>query len=199
MLYGFDELDLYISLVTLAVFLVILLFRKRSFSSLLCCFIFGVYLIGVMSVVVFPIFIPGPDLIDQQGIMWQNINLVPFNFGKCSIMYICDEQIKQMIQNIILTIPFGFGLNFLVRLKARDFIWLPFAVGLGFEMTQFVVSQGLAHALDIDDVILNAAGVFVGYGCFRVFGWFYIIAMQFFKIKPRWLFAYIYEVVSQAV
>ncbi len=192
MLYQFDELAFFICLAALAVLLIVLRFQKRSFSYLLFFLIFGVYLIGVVNVVIFPIYVPDPNLAGQR-IFWSNVNLVLFYFGDCSIDSLCRDQI---LQNIILTIPFGFGVSFIAQLKARDFIWLSLAVGLGFEVTQFVVSQGGFHSLDVNDVMLNTAGVLLGYGCFRVFGWLYIIGMQFFKIKPRWLFAYIYDAVS---
>ena len=199
MLYEFDEITLAISLGILAILLIVLAIKKRSFSYLLFFLIFGIYIIGVISVVIFPILVPGPEdaATIWQRLHWirQNINLVPFNFGDyCNdIRSVCGEQI---IQNIILTMPFGFGICFIAPLKARDFFWLPFAVGLGFEISQFVISQGSFHAFDINDVILNAAGIIIGYACFRIFGWMYRGTIHLLKINPRWLFAYVYDVVK---
>jgi glycopeptide antibiotics resistance protein len=195
MLYNFDESAFFVCITTLALLLIILRFQKRSFSYLLFFLIFGIYMIGVVSVVIFPIYY-GPDAVIMTGReFWSNINLIPFNFGDCQIERICREQI---IQNIILTMPFGFGVSFIARLRARDFVWLPFAVGLGFEITQFMISKGGFHALDINDALLNAAGVWLGYACFRVFAWLYAAIMQRFGGKPWGVFAFIQDVVSRA-
>jgi glycopeptide antibiotics resistance protein len=194
MLYEFDEPVLCVCLATLALLLVILRFQKRSFSYLLFFLIFGIYMIGVVSVVIFPIAVPDPGAMEQWGFR-PAINLIPFNFGECFMYDICVEQI---IQNILLTMPFGFGVSFIARLQARDFVWLPLAVGLGFELSQFMVSRGSFHSLDINDVLLNAAGVLLGYGCFRAFAWVYTVVTQRLGVKPWGVFAYIQDVVSRA-
>lgn len=195
MLYNFDEITLCICLAVLAALLTFLAFKKRSFSSLLFFLIFGIYMIGVIYFVIFPIWLPGPDAGSFiERLHWNSnfVNMLPFAFD-CSYADICREQ---MIDNIILTMPFGFGIRFLAPLKAKDFLWLPFAVGVGLEISQFVISQGGFHTLDINDMILNATGVVVGYILFRIFGWFYRGAIHLLKINPRWLFAYVYRVVS---
>ena len=193
MRYNFDANALYACLALLAVCLIIVTFKKRSFSYSLFALVFGFYLIGVVSVVIFPIYLLNPAFDGQN--YGHDVNLIPFNFGpSCTTSY--DACLWQIRDNIILTIPFGFGICFLAPLNARDFIWLPFVVGLGLEISQFVVSHGYAHSLDINDVILNAAGVLIGYACFRVFGWIYRGALEFLKINPRWVFAAIYDVVK---
>ncbi|MGC1378916.1 MAG: VanZ family protein [Anaerolineales bacterium] len=194
MLYNFDEAALYVCLTTLAMLLVILRFQKRSFSYLLFFLIFGIYMIGVVSVVIFPIAMPDPGAMEQWGFR-PSINLIPFNFGNCFMYDICVEQI---IQNVILTMPFGFGVSFIARLRARDFVWLPLAIGLGFEFSQFMVSRGGFHALDINDVLLNAAGAWLGYACFRAFAWLYRAVTRRLGINPWGVFAYIQDVVSRA-
>jgi glycopeptide antibiotics resistance protein len=193
MLYAFDENAFFVCLAILSVFLIVVTIKKRSFSYSLFFFIFGIYMLNVIRLVIFPIFIHDPATLGQLG-LWLNINLIPFNFGAhCAEHAPCLRQIRD---NILLTIPFGFGIRFIAPLKARDFIWLPFAVGFGLEISQFVVSLGSFHSLDINDVILNAAGVAIGYGCFRVFGWIYRNVLNQLKINPRWVFGYIDQVVK---
>jgi len=191
--YWFDENALYTCLTILAILLIIVTIKKRSFSYSLFFMIFGVYMINVISLVIFPIMLPNPEVARQQN-LWLNINLIPFNFGRDCAEY--DPCLWQIRDNILLTMPFGFGICFIAPLKARDFIWLPLAVGFGFEISQLVISRGSFHSLDINDVILNAAGVAIGYGCFRVFGWMYKNVLNLLKINPRWVFAYIYNVVK---
>lgn len=192
MLYHFDEAAIYI-ISALILLLIILAFKKRSFSYLLFFLIFSVYIINVINLVIFPIWIPGPEApAFIERFPW-GINLIPFYFGRCDLGNICQEQI---FQNILLTIPFGFGICFIAPLKARDFRWLPLAVGLGFEISQFIISQGGMHSFDINDILLNATGVILGYTCFRIFGWLYRGAIHRLRINPRWVFEYMYEVVS---
>jgi glycopeptide antibiotics resistance protein len=197
MLYDFDELALYVGLVILTLLTILLRFRKSSFSYMLCFWIFGIYLLTVLSLVVFPIYIreTGSDL---PLIWWSNINLIPFNFGDCQFDDLCAIRNIQIIQNILLTIPFGFGISFVAPVKARDFIWLPLAIGLGFESAQFVTSLGYFHTLDINDVLLNAIGVFLGYAIFRLFGWLYTATLKHLQITPWGLFAYVDEVSAKS-
>jgi len=51
------------------------------------------------------------------------------------------------------------------------------------------------RAIDINDVILNTIGVALGYGVFRIFGVIYSFIIRKFKQQPRYIFAYIYDVV----
>ena len=108
--------------------------------------------------------------------------------------------VRAIIDNIFLTIPFGFGLNFLARVKPRNFLWLAVAVGLGFEFTQLVLSIAFRsgyRAVDINDVLLNATGILLGYALFRAFAWATIKVTEHFCIKHKRLFADIYAIVLQ--
>jgi len=108
--------------------------------------------------------------------------------------------VRSILDNIILTIPFGFGVNFLVRVKPKNVFWLSTAVGLGFELSQLILSTVFRsgfRAVDINDAILNATGVLLGYAFFRAFAWSYLKATEHFSIKHKWLFAEIYDVVFQ--
>ncbi len=179
----------------LGIILIILRRRKRSFWYLLFFSIFWCYLLFVVSVIVFPI-IPFPG--DYPGTFKPNINLVPFYFGTCYMPATC---IRNIAGNILLTIPFGFGISFFVRLKSKDFIWLAILVGFIFEITQLILSvvfQSSFRAIDINDVILNAIGVWLGYGLFRIFGYIYLHVTQRFEITNKYLFAYIYDVFCQS-
>ena len=52
--------------------------------------------------------------------------------------------------------------------------------------------------IDINDAPLNALGVLIGYGLFRLFAWVYIAGVGHLGV-PRWgLPAYIYQVSQQA-
>jgi len=97
----------------------------------------------------------------------------------------------------MLTIPFGFGINFLTRIKPGNIIWLAITIGLGFELYQLLMSlvfRSGIRAVDINDSILNGTGVLLGYVLFRVFAWVNLKVTKRFEIKHKWLFAYIYIV-----
>ena len=97
--------------------------------------------------------------------------------------------------------PFGFGISFLARLKPKDFLWLAILVGLVFEGTQLVISfifRSGFRAVDINDVILNAAGVWLGYGLFRIFGYLYLYITKKFEVQHKFVFTYIYDVIHQS-
>jgi glycopeptide antibiotics resistance protein len=148
----------------------------------------------------FPIQINGVyvDVMRQTPLM-SRVNLVPLYFGQYGLT---AGVLSGIIDNIILTVPFGFGLNFISRVRMRAFFWLSITIGLGIEVSQFVISLILRYpyrVVDINDLLLNAAGVLIGYGFFRLFAWFYLAITQKFGIKHRGLPAYILNVASQAL
>lgn len=192
MLIWFDTVDLLIGIAILLVLLFILWRRKRSWLYLLFFSVFWVYLLNVVQVVVFPIYFNVGD-----PFPWPSINLVPLYFGACEMPDLC---VRDVIDNVILTIPFGFGINFLARVKPRNSLWLGLAVGAGFELVQLAISlvfRSSVRAVDINDAILNAVGVLLGYALFRAFAWAYVRIAEYFKIESKWLFTDIYSVALQ--
>jgi glycopeptide antibiotics resistance protein len=180
----------------LAVLLPFVWRRKHSLAALLFFSAFWVYLLAVVQVVIFPIAVISSPV---SATFSPSVNLVPFYFGSCfkNMPGLCA---RGLLQNILLTIPFGFGLNFLVRIKPGNIFWLAGAVGTGFELSQLAISF-LFHsgfrAVDINDAILNAAGVLIGYALFRGFAIIYMKATKRYGLEEKGLFADIYEVVTQ--
>ena len=194
MLIRFDENDFLIGFGVLFVLLIVLRWKKRSFSYLLFFSIFWVYLLLVVQNIIFP-FVINTDYSSPR--ILPGINLIPFYSGYCSIPRYC---ILNFVGNIILTIPFGFGINFLTRVKPRNFLWLAAALGIGFELSQLIISlvfRSGFRTIDINDSILNATGVLIGYVLFRAFAWAYLKIAGHFGIKDKWLFADVYAVALQ--
>ena len=190
----FTSTHLLIGLVALVIALAILWIKKKSSSYLLFFAIFWIYMIGVVSVVVFPFPIGIPNSNFKP-----DINLVPFDFGYChpEMLSLC---IRNLYGNILLTIPFGFGVSFIARIKPKNIFWLAIAVGFTFELVQLFISFAIRssfRAVDVNDVILNAAGVLLGYGIFRIFGWLYSYVTNRLKIQHTHIFTYIYDIVRQ--
>lgn len=193
MLLSFEPIHLYISLAVLAAALTGLWVLGKDLSYLFFFAIFGIYLIGVVSVVIFPIYIPERG---TEAIGGLQFNLTPFYFDKCD--FLC---LRLIYENILLTIPFGFGIHFISRVKRQNIIWLAGAVGLALELIQMIISlfaRSPFRVFDINDVFFNAIGVLAGYGLFRIFGWLYLYMMQRFGIPQNYLFAYIYEVTRRS-
>jgi len=193
MMIYFDETDLFIGIAILFATLPFLWWKKRNLSYLLFFSIFWLYLLSVVSVVVFPVVINT----DYAGTFRPSINLIPFYFGDCQLPELC---IRSIIENIIFTIPFGFGINFLVRIKPKYIFWLAFAVGFAFEFSQFIISLAFRsgfRATDINDVILNGTGVLIGYSLFRLFAWLYLKLTERFNFQHKLMFADVYEIVLQ--
>ena len=97
--------------------------------------------------------------------------------------------------------PFGIGINFIAQLRMRSYVWLPFAVGLGIEEMQLAENLAVGYpyrVVDINDVWMNAIGVLIGYGAFRLFAWVYVAVTDRLNFKPGGLWAYIYSVASHA-
>lgn len=196
--YIIDILPLVVLL--LIVFLVVLWRRKRNPAYLFCFSLFGIYFLYVLDVAIFPIPITGAfaDAVRAEGNFMSHVNLVPFYFGTS----LDSKRIFiNTIQNIILTIPFGFGISFIVPLREKGFRWVVIAGCLGIEVMQLVISLGVRftyRVIDVNDVFLNAVGVLVGYGLFRVFSWSYLIISERFSIEHEGLSAYIHNIASQA-
>ncbi len=163
-------------LACLVLLLILLWRRERKQASLVYFTLFWLYLLYVTSLIVFPIPLPGNfEARDSVSRILSRINLVPFAFS--GLFSLAPAVIfENLAGNILLTVPFDFGINFLTRLPARRIPWIALAVGLSLELSQLVVSLliGLAYrGIDINDVILNAVGVLIGYGLFRMLIWLY--------------------------
>jgi glycopeptide antibiotics resistance protein len=195
-------------LVGLAILVVLLIaLHRRGMFYLFFFSIFWVYLLVLVSVTVFPIPL-GMDAGFKYTTVWARIdsmfhysglNLIPLYFGDCwDLPQACAIGIYE---NILMTVPFGFGINFIARLRTRDFIWLALTVGLVIETTQFaldLILGGVYRTVDVNDVLFNALGVWIGVGLFFGFAWLFMAITQRFELRHTGLLAYIQTVASQA-
>jgi len=207
MLLDFGLTEWFTGLAILIILLPILGRRKHSLSYLFFFSAFWIYLLVLVSVTIFPIPIHVGDSGYKFDSVWDQIahmqrfhgiNLIPLYFDTCwNLPRPCAIGIYQ---NILMTVPFGFGISFIMRLKPRDLPWLAVALGLTIETAQFaldLVMGGGYRTVDVNDVLFNAMGVLLGYGMFRVFAWLYLATTRHFGITPKGLLAYIYDVASQ--
>ena len=74
--------------------------------------------------------------------------------------------ILNLVGNVVLFVPIGFLLPLVFpRLEWRNALVVAAACGLTIEGTQALLRMGI---FDIDDVILNALGVMIGFRAFRI-------------------------------
>jgi glycopeptide antibiotics resistance protein len=192
----FDIYDFLIGIGILCVLLPVIWWRKRKLSYLLFFCLFWVYILAVVQAVIFPFVI---NTTPSAAGFTPSINLIPFYFGGCfnNMPALCAAGIAD---NILLTLPGGFGINFLARVRPKGIFWLALVVGFGLELVQLCISllfRSGFRAIDINDAIFNAAGVLLGYALFRAFAWCYLKATDYFGFKPKWLAADIYDVAIQ--
>jgi glycopeptide antibiotics resistance protein len=196
-----------IGIAILIVLLPILWRQSHSPWHFFCFTIFWMYLLVLVSVTIFPIPLRVGDAGFRFDSVWEQvahmqrfhgINLIPFYFDTCwDLPRPCAIGIYQ---NILMTVPFGFGISFIARVKPRDLPWLAVGLGLAIEIAQFALDLAMGgsyRTVDVNDVLFNAMGVLLGYGMFRVFAWLYLTITNHFRIIPKGLPAYIYDVASQ--
>ena len=203
MILDFDLLSWLIGIALLFAVLAVLWKRGYNVSYLFCFSVFWIYLLLVLKVAVYPIPLGRGVSEDTAGkllpVMLSTVHFRPFYFGP----FATPASIAvTVLQNLVLTVPFGFEINFLKHLKPKDFLWLAIAFGLGIEVIQFVLALisvflgiwGPNHIVDINDAILNVIGVLFGYGIFRLFAAWYAPIQH--KFKTNVFFAYIHDVTS---
>lgn len=144
--------------------------QKWKFRRLIKFTLLYFYLLAIIDLTLFPI----PQVNFGAAGVHPRINLIPFDFG--NLFDLPRIAVRELGGNILLTVPYGFGLPFFVRFKPRRFPWLALAPGLAIEGSQLVLSLIVGYAfrgVDINDVLLNAVGAGVGYGLYCGITWLY--------------------------
>jgi glycopeptide antibiotics resistance protein len=159
----------------LILIIIIVRLRSRGWVYLLVLALFGLYIMAVIDVVFFPIPLPRSwpaNLTWKETLnLLSQVNLIPFNYGSL-FMYPSSlfTALRDITLNIVLTIPFGWGICYLTKPHVKRIIWLSLAIGLFLEGTQLMMKLTLGlffHAVDISDVIWNGLGVIAGYGLYH--------------------------------
>ncbi len=148
---------------------------KIEYKKEIVRIVFYSYLAGLLSQTILPIInmgiVDGRMFIDVSAYGNGRINIVPFRTiveyiegvnGTGSIDSTAISRIN-LVANIGLFIPFGFLFPICVRKINDKYTVLAGAIlSLTIEVIQIFVKRGT----DIDDVMLNTAGVLIGWGMF---------------------------------
>ena len=182
----------------LIILIVILRLAKKSWPYLFFFSAFWIYLMFLVGLVVFPIPLVAPLKIDKLGLSFQSalseIHLIPHNYRDFD--HFSTYTTFEILANVLLTIPFGFGILWVWPSLSK--MMLPMALLVGFlnETAQFLlmVIWGFSYrVVDINDVILNTLGVLIGYILFVIFTWSLRRIVKIFGIKPGGIIQYIVE------
>jgi glycopeptide antibiotics resistance protein len=159
----------------LILILIIVRLRSRGWVYIFILALFGFYVMAVVDVIFFPIPLSRnwPANLTWKETLYQlsQVNLIPFNYGSLSL-YTSSlfSALRDVALNIILTIPFGWGISYLTKLQGKRIIWIALATGLFLEGTQLILKLALGvfyHAVDVTDVIWNGLGVIAGFGLYH--------------------------------
>ncbi len=130
--------------------------RAKGKRTLLINTLMYIYLAAVLYFTLMPIITSLPFIFDHH---YTPMNLTPF----IDVSYGRGDFMRQIVLNIIMTIPFGFLLPFtnLQKAKFSKTILLTFLLSLSIEIIQPLLSS--ARSSDITDIITNVLGGAIGY------------------------------------
>lgn len=169
--------------------------KKKSFVYLLYFSIFYIYMYKVVdytllqfqSLLLLQYFVPNLLL---NGIpVGKTVNLIP-------LATLTMEDVKTSLLNIIMMIPFGFGLPFITKFHMKSALVLGLLISVAIELLQFItglVSNTTFRIADINDLIFNTVGVAVGYILFVRFVRTYRHIFNSRKISASPILRYIAE------
>ncbi len=141
--------------------------RGESLRRRLRILAWGAYGWLLLALVVFPL--PVDCGSPGSNIEWilSRVNLRPFFYGEQPIPRAVAADI---LGNLLLTLPAGAALGFSNLSKRSITAWAGL-MGIWLEGMQLAISLGLGcayRAVDINDMLLNAAGVWLGAGLVRL-------------------------------
>lgn len=142
----------------------------RSFVNRYYPIFINVYTIWILYLLFFASFRYSPTILFEiKAVPFETIN----DYSTHVIKYNRIEFIKNIFGNIILFIPYGFLGILYPKLNQFTWLFITFFITINIiEFSQFYFKRGFA---DIDDVILNTLGAFIGF----------IIYKKFFFIKGK--------------
>jgi glycopeptide antibiotics resistance protein len=142
--------------------------KKKSLVHLLCFTIFYIYLYKVLDYTLFQFqsllllkhFIP--ELMLNGVTADKTVNLVP-------LITLTVADLRTSLLNILLMMPFGFGLPFISNFSARRIVVVGALFSIAIEVVQLItglVARVTFRIADINDVIFNTVGAAIGYVLF---------------------------------
>ncbi|MCB0194463.1 MAG: VanZ family protein [Anaerolineae bacterium] len=169
--------------------------KKKSLAYLLFFTIFYVYIVKVLdytlfqfqSLILLNYFMP--DLILNGLTAGKSLNLIP-------LITLTPQDLKTSLLNILLLIPFGFGLPFITDFRMKKIVVMGALFSIGIELLQLItgfLAKITFRIADINDVIFNTVGVAIGYILFVGFMRIYRHVSDHWQIAANPILRYIAE------
>lgn len=167
--------------------------KKKSLSYLIFFTIFYVYIVKVLdytlfqfqSLILLKYFMP--NLILNGETAEKAINLIP-------LITLTYQDLKTSLLNILLLIPFGFGLPFITNYRMKKVVVIGALFSIFIEFMQLItgyIAKITFRVADINDVIFNTVGVAIGYILFIRFVRIYCHISHNWKISAHPILQYI--------
>ncbi|WP_271629376.1 VanZ family protein [Caldicellulosiruptor sp. DIB 104C] len=139
--------------------------RNEEFISVFFNALFFIYILQVLRFTIFPIPIFSPTIreISSKIDILSTMNIKPFANITLN---------RQFYYNILLTIPFGFLLPLLRNKSIKKVLLKGIAFSISVELLQLLISFLIKfpyRTCDINDIILNTFGVFMGFVLWKLF------------------------------
>lgn len=150
------------ALILLYIFVFFNKWKMKGKDRLLINTLMYIYLSFVLYFTLMPIITSIPFVLNHP---YTPMNMVPF----IDVLERRGDFIRQILLNVIMTIPFGF-LFPLTQNKTAGFgrtVFFCFLMSLGIEILQPLING--FKSSDITDLITNVTGGMLGYGCYIVF------------------------------
>jgi len=142
--------------------------KKKSLVYLIYFTIYYVYLFKVLDYTLFQfqslllLKYFAPDLMLNGQTAEKSINIIP-------LVTLKPEDIRTSLLNILLLIPFSFGLPFITNIRFKKIIVIGALLSISIEFLQFItgfIAKMTFRVADINDVIFNTFGAAIGYSLF---------------------------------
>lgn len=150
-----------------------------------------IYICKLIDLTQFPIYTSEGmrEALGGQNV-WREMNLVPFKT-------VLEEFSLDILMNIIMTIPLGFGVAFLIRCTWRRILAIGIIIGVCAELGQLLSALWAGFTfrhVNIDDTIMNLLGTVLGYLLFKIFSKIFRWSYQKFKINSNSFLEYVLNV-----
>lgn len=119
--------------------------------------------------------------------VFRDANLIPFKGS--------FNAIRTSLLNIVMTIPFGFGLPFIKEVNLKKIAIYGVLLGISLESLQLIIALIVGFTLryvDINDVIFNFTGTILGYMLFLGFMSVFKHVVDKYDVEISGLVGYIY-------
>lgn len=179
---GIKSFPLFALLATIPILTIqVVRYKKMNFARVGLDYALILYSLCLLSLV----FLPLPTMTQAASLNAHDIQLIPFHFiadivhesplvlgnPRTYLLAIFDFPILQIVLNVIMTIPFGMFLRYYCGCSKRYVILYSFLLSLFIEIGQltglFFIYHGSYRLCDVDDLMANTFGGFLGYEIIR--------------------------------